>query len=100
LALLIIDLDHFKDVNDSYGHVSGDELLKEISTALKKRTRETDLLCRIGGDEFALLLENPNRPEDAGHMAADLIDVISGSWKLIRVIVKSGVRRQATFRSD
>ena len=83
LALLIIDLDHFKDVNDSYGHVSGDELLKEISTALKKRTRETDLLCRIGGDEFALLLENPNRPEDAGHMAADLIDVISGSWTLV-----------------
>jgi diguanylate cyclase (GGDEF)-like protein/PAS domain S-box-containing protein len=82
LALLIFDLDHFKDVNDSYGHVSGDELLKEISSTLKERTGETDILCRIGGDEFALLLLNPDSPEKAGLIAEELIAVISGSWKL------------------
>ena len=82
LALLIFDLDHFKDINDSYGHVSGDELLKEISKKLSSRIRETDLLCRIGGDEFALLLINPDSPEDAGVIASELITVISGAWKL------------------
>lgn len=83
IALLIIDLDHFKDVNDSYGHISGDELLKEISITLKARIRETDLLCRIGGDEFALITINPSRPEDAGYMASEFINLISGSWTLV-----------------
>lgn len=86
LALLIIDLDHFKDVNDSYGHFSGDELLKEISVALKTRIREVDVLCRIGGDEFAILLEDPKRFEDAAQMATEIIDIISGSWRLINGI--------------
>ncbi|MGB5445875.1 MAG: EAL domain-containing protein [Psychromonas sp.] len=83
LALLIFDLDHFKDINDSYGHLSGDELLKEISNKLRARTRETDLLCRIGGDEFALLLINPDSPVEAGVIASELITVISGAWKLV-----------------
>lgn len=83
LALLIIDLDHFKDINDSYGHISGDELLKEIAFKLQEHIRETDLLCRIGGDEFALLLFNPNSPEEVGFIAAEIITVISGAWSLI-----------------
>lgn len=55
-ALLLIDLDNFKDVNDAFGHKAGDDLLKGISGALRHRVRQNDVLARIGGDEFAVLL--------------------------------------------
>jgi diguanylate cyclase len=57
-AMLMIDLDEFKRVNDTRGHPSGDRLLREIATLLRRRVRETDVLARIGGDEFAIVLAN------------------------------------------
>ncbi|MEJ2200583.1 MAG: EAL domain-containing protein, partial [Desulfuromonadaceae bacterium] len=57
-ALLYLDLDHFKVVNDSFGHDHGDVVLKQIATLLSKRVRRSDVLCRIGGDEYAVLLAN------------------------------------------
>jgi len=55
-ALLMMDLDHFKQVNDTLGHPAGDRVLAEIATVLRGRARETDVLARIGGDEFAIVL--------------------------------------------
>jgi diguanylate cyclase (GGDEF)-like protein len=55
-AVLLIDLDHFKDVNDRFGHKAGDDLLKTVAAALRGRTRETDVLARLGGDEFGIIL--------------------------------------------
>lgn len=55
LALLALDLDNFKAVNDRYGHVRGDEVLREVAATLQSTVRGSDLLCRIGGDEFAVL---------------------------------------------
>lgn len=55
-VVLLIDVDNFKTVNDTFGHVAGDDLLKEIAGLLKHRMRQTDILARIGGDEFAVLL--------------------------------------------
>ena len=55
-TLLAIDLDHFKEVNDSYGHSAGDELIKRVAELLRTRLRTTDLLARLGGDEFAAML--------------------------------------------
>ena len=60
--LLIVDLDNFKAINDMYGHLAGDEVLKKISNTLKEQTRYSDYVGRIGGDEFAIFLLNmPNR---------------------------------------
>ena len=56
LSLLLIDLDHFKAVNDSYGHLEGDRLLRLVGSVLLAHTRRHDALGRIGGEEFALLL--------------------------------------------
>jgi diguanylate cyclase (GGDEF)-like protein/PAS domain S-box-containing protein len=55
-AVLLIDLDRFKDVNDRYGHRAGDLLLRTVAEALRRRVRETDVLARLGGDEFAVIL--------------------------------------------
>lgn len=57
-ALLMMDLDNFKSVNDNYGHIVGDELLKEFATILKQLTRQDDIVCRMGGDEFLIFLKD------------------------------------------
>jgi diguanylate cyclase (GGDEF)-like protein/PAS domain S-box-containing protein len=55
-AVLLLDLDHFKDVNDRFGHKAGDDLLKTVAAALRGRIRDTDVLARLGGDEFGIIL--------------------------------------------
>ncbi|MBR3234876.1 MAG: GGDEF domain-containing protein, partial [Atopobiaceae bacterium] len=56
IALLLIDIDHFKEVNDTYGHAVGDEVLKKVARLLSSTFRATDYPCRIGGDEFAVIM--------------------------------------------
>ena len=60
LALLLIDLDHFKEINDSFGHQTGDELLRQIGPRIRQVVRREDLVARLGGDEFAVLLYGAN----------------------------------------
>lgn len=74
-ALCVMDLDRFKIVNDTLGHAAGDELLKQISQKIKTELRQTDLLARIGGDEFALFLSNINT-QDAEVIAEKILDTI------------------------
>ncbi len=82
LALLMLDLDHFKDVNDSYGHVSGDEILRQVARRLTSRLRGIDTVARLGGDEFALLLANLAHPVDAERVAREIIAALSEPCRL------------------
>ncbi len=74
-VLLFMDLDQFKDVNDSRGHHAGDELLCALARLLRERLRETDVVARLGGDEFAILLPHTDAAK-ARAVAADLLDAI------------------------
>ncbi|HYD96853.1 MAG TPA: EAL domain-containing protein [Noviherbaspirillum sp.] len=77
LAVLVLDLDRFKNINDTLGHDQGDKLLQIVSERLRKVARETDTVARLGGDEFVLLLENPGRPEEIGAVAARVVECIA-----------------------
>jgi len=74
LAVLFIDLDRFKDVNDKYGHAAGDKTLVRVAQLLKSAVREVDTVARLGGDEFVILLESMDQEHDARHVAQTLID--------------------------
>lgn len=63
LSLILIDIDYFKNINDTYGHAAGDTILQTLASLFKSRTREADISARLGGDEFAFLLYRANREE-------------------------------------
>jgi diguanylate cyclase (GGDEF)-like protein len=69
MAVFGLDLDRFKDVNDTLGHATGDALLEEVAARLKESVRESDLVGRLGGDEFAIVAEDLTAPKDAMRLA-------------------------------
>ena len=77
LAVLYIDLDKFKPVNDTYGHVAGDELLRVLSVRMQQMMRETDIVARIGGDEFSVLLADLDDVSHSYIVACKLLDMLS-----------------------
>lgn len=94
-ALLHLDLDRFKDVNDALGHASGDALLRSLGERLRSTIRETDVVARLGADEFAVMQVDLNGPEDASILARKLLDVLGQTYavdgNLIRVSVSIGI---------
>ncbi len=76
LALMMIDLDRFKPVNDTFGHPVGDALLQNVAAIFKKFSRETDVVVRFGGDEFAILMVHPNGREAVAGIAHRIVDEI------------------------
>lgn len=90
-SLLLIDVDHFKRVNDTYGHESGDSVLQELSWKLEKETREQDIVARLGGEEFVVVLPNTNK--DNARVIAERIrlNILHGSWSNARVSISIGV---------
>ena len=92
LAVLFLDLDNFKFVNDSYGHAAGDELLKQVASRLKASLRGSDILnrsnadstliSRLGGDEFAVVLTDISSPENAAVVARRILGNLNPSFKL------------------
>lgn len=82
LALMFIDLDRFKTVNDTLGHDIGDQMLKKVAERLRACIREEDTAARLGGDEFTVILENIAAPEDASGVAQKIIDELSPPFDL------------------
>jgi diguanylate cyclase (GGDEF)-like protein/PAS domain S-box-containing protein len=81
LAVLMMDLDRFKDVNDSLGHGVGDELLRHVALRLSQRLRGGDTLARLGGDEFVWLMRHPHQPADAARLAQELQAALNDPWR-------------------
>jgi diguanylate cyclase (GGDEF)-like protein/PAS domain S-box-containing protein len=73
LGLLFVDMDHFKDINDTYGHLAGDTFLREVTQRLKGALRDTDTIARLGGDEFVVLIEPCASSAAAEHVANRLL---------------------------
>ena len=82
VALLFVDLDLFKRVNDSLGHDAGDRLLRVAAERIRGAVREADLLFRMGGDEFTVLLEDVRGPEEAGAVAQRMLDAMAEPVRL------------------
>ncbi len=82
LAVLFIDLDRFKDVNDAFGHVSGDEVLKIMAQRIADTIRASDTAARLGGDEFIVLAEHVTRENDVSEFAERLLDALSEPFRL------------------
>lgn len=89
-ALLLIDLDRFKNVNDTLGHPAGDSLLLQVVERLKSTIREDDTLVRLGGDEFALVQTDAKQPDAADGLAGRLVDLISRTYLLDGQVVNIG----------
>lgn len=77
VGLLVIDLDRFKQINDVYGHLRGDEVLRCVARRLRAAVRESDSVARLGGDEFVVVLTNLHRAEDCARVAQKLLDAVS-----------------------
>ncbi len=72
-ALMMIDMDNFKAINDNYGHIAGDQTLKMFADTLRKYSEEGDVLCRIGGDEFVVFVKDVISKSEIGNRASDII---------------------------
>ncbi len=101
LAVLYLDLDHFKDVNDTLGHPVGDELLKAVAERLRANMRDIDTVARFGGDEFAVVMSDMAEPADAAMLAEKLLKCLAEPFHLgdneIRSATSIGI---ATYGAD
>ena len=82
LALLFIDLDRFKQVNDSLGHAAGDQLLREVASRLRARVRASDTVARLGGDEFTVILEDVEATTEVEAVAEGVIESLSKPYRV------------------
>ena len=93
VALMFLDLDGFKTVNDTLGHACGDELLKEAARRIEGNVRHSDTVARLGGDEFAIMLEGLVYAQDAAPVAREILEILSQPFLLDeqRVLVTASI---------
>lgn len=82
LAVLYLDLDHFKQVNDRLGHAAGDALLADVAQRMRAAVREGDTVARLGGDEFAIIQPNADRPDSTMALARRLLARIAAPYAI------------------
>ncbi|MDP2431005.1 MAG: EAL domain-containing protein [Pseudomonadota bacterium] len=100
LALILVDLDNFKIVNDTLGHAAGDEMLKEVAKRLQASVRQSDTVARLGGDEFALILMDAKGPEDMACAAGEIVATLAAPYQLMGFDVSGGASLGITFYPD
>ena len=104
IALLFLDIDHFKNINDTLGHEVGDLLLKQLALRLQETLRECDLIARIGGDEFLILLDNISSIDDITYIAKKILTVFSSAFRIeereLFVTTSIGISVSPTDGSD
>lgn len=83
LAVLYLDLDHFKQVNDSLGHAAGDMLLEEVARRMRASVRDSDIVARMGGDEFAIIQPNADRPDSTMALARRLLAQVAAPYAVL-----------------
>jgi diguanylate cyclase (GGDEF)-like protein len=93
LAVMFLDLDHFKSINDTHGHAAGDLILKGVAKRLSQHARDEDTVCRNGGDEFLYLLMNPQGSENIERIAQAVLKDIAQPMDIghVQLVVKSSV---------
>lgn len=103
VAVLVVDLDEFKNVNDSLGHLTGDALLVALAARLRSRLRDVDTIARLGGDEFAILVDDVGTPPEPGAIAEAVLKAVADPLEVADRVVTIGVsiglavaRRKAT----
>jgi diguanylate cyclase (GGDEF)-like protein len=82
LAVLYLDLDGFKPINDRHGHETGDGLLRVVAARLARAVRSDDMVCRVGGDEFVCLLGDVLNRQQLSHLACKLFDAVSAPLRI------------------
>ncbi|BFM20880.1 EAL domain-containing protein [Gilvimarinus japonicus] len=100
VALFYLDLDHFKRINDTFGHEAGDQLLTEVARRLKSELRDDDVVARLGGDEFAVLLDQVESPQYAYVVANKIITALNRPMELQGKEVVAGVSIGITMAPD
>ncbi len=80
LALMYLDIDHFKAINDSLGHAAGDQVLQEFSRRIRGVLRNSDMLARLAGDEFTVILDHVNAEQDAARVAGKMLAALSAPF--------------------
>lgn len=90
-ALLMIDMDNFKAINDNYGHIAGDQTLKMFADTLRSLEEKNDVLCRIGGDEFVVFIKDVTSKDMLGSRASDIISDLSAKLKECKFETNSSV---------
>jgi diguanylate cyclase (GGDEF)-like protein len=81
-AVMYLDIDHFKSINDTFGHAAGDQLLKTFADRLSGCIRASDMAARLGGDEFAVILEEIARPDHAANVARKVLAAMRTAFEL------------------
>ncbi len=100
MALFFMDLDYFKQVNDTYGHTTGDLLLQEVTKRIKKCLREEDTIARVGGDEFTAIVEDVVCKRDAIKLANKIINIVSKPYLINNKKCKIGMSVGVSFYPD
>jgi diguanylate cyclase (GGDEF)-like protein len=100
-SVLFVDLDHFKEVNDTLGHAAGDQLLQAVAERLTSAVRQSDLVARMGGDEFVVLVEDHHGPEEVMIVAQKILALLERpvliDWREVKISGSVGI---ASFPED